>query len=167
MQVSEHVSEAMLGIEWLSDLGANWDFENGVITLEGNAFPLKMRPFGGRVCRTRVKLADDVAASPGGVIGDGLTGIWCAFRTKRLKANSRRKKPGLGGNRVISATEMVDAGTPASDPVSPADAPDSPVAKRKRGRWRPRPVIDDDSEEEEVVRPKRQAGRPRRFDDFV
>jgi transposase InsO family protein len=49
-----------------------------------------------------------------------------------------------------------------------ADVPTTPVAWRKRNRPQPRPTIQDNSDsEEEVIRPKRRAGRPQRFDDFV
>ena len=67
---------------------------------------------------------------------------------------------------VPAVTEDVVAAT--GDTVSLVDAPVTPVVRRKRGRQQPRPVVDDGSEEEEqVLRPKRQAGRLRRFDDFV
>ncbi len=150
VQVSEHVTEAMLGIEWLTDSRAHWDLENGVITLEGNVFPLKWRPLGGRVCRNVARLTCPLGA----------------FRKKRLKANSRPRKPGLQSKRVVPA---VPADAEATTNVSPADALIPPVARRKRGRWRPRPVVDKESKNggEELVRLKRHTGSSRQFGDFV
>ena len=61
----------------------------------------------------------------------------------------------------------VDMEPSAADPVGPADVPATPVVRRKRNRPQPRPIIHDNSDsDEEVVRPKRRACRPRRFDDF-
>ena len=67
----------------------------------------------------------------------------------------------------LSSAAIVDTVATTGDLDHLVDAPITPAARRKRKPQQPRPVVDDGSEEEEVVRPKRRACRPRRFDDFV
>ena len=56
--VSEHVSDVMLGIDWLETSGALWDFAQGMIILNGQKHRLSMKRHTGTWCR-RVVLADN------------------------------------------------------------------------------------------------------------
>ena len=57
--VSEHVCDAMLGVDWLEDQGATWDFARGEIRIANTIYPLKSRP-NRMLWSRRVVIADDV-----------------------------------------------------------------------------------------------------------
>ena len=57
--VSEHVADVMLGLDWLHDNFAMWNFATGEITLNGESISLTKKDNGNNWCR-RVVLADNV-----------------------------------------------------------------------------------------------------------
>jgi len=61
--VSEHVTEIMLGIDWLKENEVHWDFVRGEVTIQGEVYKLAARRTHGNWCR-RVVAAQDVTIPP-------------------------------------------------------------------------------------------------------
>ena len=61
--VTNHVTEVMLGADWLSDNSAQWNFANSSINLGGNLHRLNVRPRGEKWCR-RVVVQENVTVQP-------------------------------------------------------------------------------------------------------
>ena len=61
--VSEHVSELMLGEDWLTANRVIWNFAEGVVSLHGNVYQLTARKGRNNWCR-RVVLAEDTVIPP-------------------------------------------------------------------------------------------------------
>ena len=61
--VTEHVSEVLLGIDWLTENNADWNFRDGSVSLNGYRHKLNTRPKGQKWCR-RVVVQEDTEVSP-------------------------------------------------------------------------------------------------------
>ena len=61
--VTEHVSEVLLGADWLTENKASWNFEDSSINLSGRRHKLSTRPKGQTWCRRIVVQTDTVAVS--------------------------------------------------------------------------------------------------------
>jgi len=61
--VTEHVSQPYLGIDWLTDHDANWNFRKKELTVNGVRYPLTSRKAASAWTR-RVVLSDDVTIPP-------------------------------------------------------------------------------------------------------
>ena len=61
--VSEHVTEVMLGFDWLKENEVQWDFVRGEVTIQGEVYKLAARRTRGTWCR-RVVAAHDVTVPP-------------------------------------------------------------------------------------------------------
>jgi len=61
--VSEHVTEIMLGTDWLKENEVQWDFLRGEVTIQGEVYKLAARRTRGDWCR-RVVAARDVTIPP-------------------------------------------------------------------------------------------------------
>ena len=73
--VSEHVSEVMLGIDWLTTNGAVWDFDKSQICIGGRSYRLFARTGDGHWCR-RVSVQEDTVVPPRSEI-DLMTRVIC------------------------------------------------------------------------------------------
>ena len=68
----------------------------------------------------------------------------------------------------LATAVRVEAEAAENNSGGPIDRSVVPALARRRRHPLAKPVVEDGSEDEEMtVRPKRQAGKPRRFDDFV
>ena len=61
--VTEHVSEVLLGIDWLTENNADWNFRDGSVSLNGYRHKLNTRPKGQKWCR-RVVVQEDTEVPP-------------------------------------------------------------------------------------------------------
>ena len=61
--VTDHVAEVMLGIDWLTDNGAQWNFEDFSVTIGGHRHRLSSKAKGEKWCR-RVIVQEDVTVQP-------------------------------------------------------------------------------------------------------
>ena len=144
--VSEHVSEPLLGHDWLSDHKGVWAIHNNEVSLNGKLCPLESRPSGSTWVR-RVRLAEPVNV-PARMVRDVKADIVCQNDSLRHEestqwATVRREVEECSGLwieeaviptqdfttrvRVVNATEepiFVDQGTEltALEPVTIKDA---------------------------------------------
>jgi transposase InsO family protein len=101
MEVSPHVTEAMLGIDWLVKNDAQWDFQTSHIILKGKSFPLKIRPYAGQCCRVFAERQIDIpplseAIIPGYMAFSSLKGTTADWTTE-----PNTLKSGLRVARVV------------------------------------------------------------------
>ena len=61
--MTEHVSEVLLGIDWLTENNADWNFRDGSVNLNGYRHKLNTRPRGQKWCR-RVVVQEDTEVPP-------------------------------------------------------------------------------------------------------
>ena len=61
--VTNHVTEVMLGADWLSENNAQWNFTDATVNLGGNVHKLSVRPRGEKWCR-RVVVQEKVTIQP-------------------------------------------------------------------------------------------------------
>jgi len=61
--VTEHVSEVLLGIDWLTENNADWNFREASISLNGYRHKLNSRPKDQKWCR-RVVVQEDTEVPP-------------------------------------------------------------------------------------------------------
>jgi len=71
--VSEHISDLMLGADWLYQNNVNWDFNRAEVSIDGEVFKLRTKNSGRNYCR-RVVLSEDVVV-PARSQMDGLTEV--------------------------------------------------------------------------------------------
>ena len=60
---TNHVTEVMLGADWLSDNNAQWNFVDSTVNLNGSVHKLNVRPRGEKWCR-RVVIQEKVVVQP-------------------------------------------------------------------------------------------------------
>ena len=58
--VTDHVAEVMLGVDWLTENGADWSFKDSSIYLGGHHHRLSARPMGEKWCRRVIAQEDTV-----------------------------------------------------------------------------------------------------------
>jgi predicted aspartyl protease len=122
VEVSAHISEAMLGIDWLDQNKAQWDFNAGTITLDGNTFDLRRRPEGDkRVCRIFAQRNIDVPAYSEAIVPGSITYPSRDVVDREWAIEPNTLRSGLQIARVLLPSRMSDV------PVRVLNTSDHPI----------------------------------------
>jgi transposase InsO family protein len=163
--VTDAVEELMLGIDWLTDNGCQWLFDQGVLIIRGRRVRLRSRP--SHVLIRRVYVREDTLVPPGVEAHIPVNMTWSSLRSpkadwliepKKLRPGvfiSRTLLPGDKNSSVVRVVNSSDyqckikSGQFLGD-AEPAVAEDSPHAQRFTNRFEPAVPV-------EPVEPVRQA----------
>jgi len=114
--VTDAVEEMMLGIDWLSENGCQWLFDEKVLVIHGRTIVLKSRPSHATV--RRVYVGEDTLVPPGFEAHLPVDLTWSSLRTPKADwlVEPKRLRPGvfvsrtlLPGDRNSAAVRVVNA----------------------------------------------------------
>jgi len=166
--VSEHIVDVMLGMDWMQDNDAYWNFVRGEVTIEGTTHKLSAKRTRGTWCR-RVIVARDVTVPPSSQLDLPTKTVYRELRTvdgahqpqNWTTENSEVKKGLLVARtllpnraeevpvRVLNSSRSpihLCRGTFVSElhPVIPVDAPaDQPTPPKKKEMMTDAEVVED------------------------
>jgi RNase H-like domain found in reverse transcriptase/Reverse transcriptase (RNA-dependent DNA polymerase)/Integrase core domain/Integrase zinc binding domain/Zinc knuckle len=122
VEVSAHINEGMLGIDFLDQNKAQWNFDAGTITLKGHTFDLRRRPEDEkRVCRVYAQLKTDVPAHSEAIVSSTMTYPNRDVIDTDWATEPNLLKSGLQVARVLLPSRLVDV------PVRVLNTTDHPI----------------------------------------